>query len=614
MNIKNKLKSIFSPPAVTQEKGVAFFRQYLLHYLLLSFAIFASVAYMPSVYFALREKLYGIIVLDTIIICLIWFLLFKKISFFKKSLSMLIVFYLLGFGLLVGVGPAGAGPLWLLMFSIMTSVLLGTRPVLISLGVNIMTWAVLSIFVYLGLLPWVRTLPNASNLWIVIGINFVCVNVIAAVSVSVLINQVSKMFLKEKEIGIKLKKEIKIRTLAEKENRELLTKLHQSQKMEAIGTLAGGVAHDLNNVLTAQVCYPDLILMDLPDDSPLREPLLSIQKSGQKAAAIVQDLLTMARRGVVVTDIININHIVRDYIKSPELNKMKSFNRHVRIITELSTNLPNIVGSTVHIFNVIMNLTNNAAEAILNSGTITIATRKRYIEKPIQGYENFVKGDYAILSVSDTGTGIAGEDIEKIFEPFYTKKKMGRSGTGLGMAVVWGTVKDHNGHIEIQSKINFGTTFTIYFPVTREKIKPGRGAHKLKEYMGSRESILIVDDEKRQRQLASDILTKLNYSVTSVKSGEEAIEYMKTHSPDLVILDMIMKPGIDGCETYKQILKMHPGQNSIIASGFSENDRVKEAQELGAGEYIQKPYTFEKMGLAAKNALKRKGQSALTFL
>ncbi|MCK5100587.1 MAG: response regulator [Desulfobacteraceae bacterium] len=389
------------------------------------------------------------------------------------------------------------------------------------------------------------------------------------------------------------------------EREKAQNKLNHTQKMEAIGTLAGGVAHDLNNVLSAQVGYPELLLMDLAEDSPLREPILRIQESGQKAAAIVQDLLTMARRGVVVTDVINLNQVIDSYIQSQECEKLKQFYPDIIVKSNINTDLLNIMGSTIHLFKTIMNLVNNAAEAMPQGGNIIISTQNLYIDKPINGYDTVNEGDYVVLSVSDTGTGIAPADIEQIFEPFYTKKVMGRSGTGLGMAVVWGTVKDHKGYIDVQSTENFGTTFTLYFPITRKEISEQQQNLPIEAYMGTGESILIVDDVKEQRKIASDMLSRLYYLVASVASGEQALDYMEKNSVDLVILDMIMEPGIDGCETYKQISKLHPEQKAIITSGFSETGRVKETQRLGAGEYIKKPYTLETIGLAVKRELKK---------
>ncbi|MEA1876457.1 MAG: response regulator, partial [Bacteroidota bacterium] len=224
---------------------------------------------------------------------------------------------------------------------------------------------------------------------------------------------------------------------------------------------------------------------------------------------------------------------------------------------------------------------------------------------PLRGYDDVEEGDYIIFTVSDTGVGISSKDMERIFEPFYTKKVMGRSGTGLGMAVVWGTVKDHRGYIDVQSTEGKGTTFTLYFPVTRKEIDGKQEALPMEEYMGKGESILVVDDVEEQREIASRILKKLGYSVTSVSSGEEAVDYMKDNSADLLVLDMIMDPGIDGLDTYKGILELNSGQKAIIASGFSETDRVKEAQRLGAGKYIKKPYTLEKIGLAVKEELEK---------
>jgi CheY-like chemotaxis protein len=171
------------------------------------------------------------------------------------------------------------------------------------------------------------------------------------------------------------------------------------------------------------------------------------------------------------------------------------------------------------------------------------------------------------------------------------------------MAVVWGTVKDHNGYIDVESTEGKGTTFTLYFPVTRKELPEDRSDLAIESYSGNGESILIVDDVAEQREIASGMLKELGYSVVSVSSGEEAVEYLKTNKVDLLVLDMIMDPGMDGLDTYKKIIEIHPGQKAIIASGFSETDRVKAVQSLGARAYIRKPLLLEKMGLAVKKEL-----------
>ncbi|MBW2094317.1 MAG: PAS domain S-box protein [Deltaproteobacteria bacterium] len=392
---------------------------------------------------------------------------------------------------------------------------------------------------------------------------------------------------------------------AERERRELELRLQRAHKMEAIGTLAGGVAHDLNNILAGLVSYPELLLMQIPEGSKLRKPIETIQKSGEKAASIVQDLLTLARRGVAVTEVLNLNHIISDYLKSPEFENLQVNHPAVAVEADLETELQNIMGSPVHMSKTIMNLISNAVEAMPDGGKVIVSTRNRYLDAPIKGYAHVEEGEYAVVSVSDTGIGIPEKDLDRIFEPFYTKKVMGRSGTGLGMAVVWGTVKDHNGYIDVKSTEGQGTTFTLYFPVTRRQAAVHGHEVSLQDYQGKGETILVVDDIQEQRDVASSILEKLGYKVACVTSGEEAVEWMRSSTADLVVLDMIMNPGMDGLDTYKEILKLHPGQRAIIASGFSESGRVKEAQRLGAGAYVKKPYLMEKIGMAVRNELDR---------
>ncbi len=280
----------------------------------------------------------------------------------------------------------------------------------------------------------------------------------------------------------------------------------------------------------------------------------------------------------------------------------EQYGEDVEFEIELEPNLLHILGSPIHLSKTFMNLISNASEAMPTGGKVFISTRNQYVERTTNGREDLEEGDYVVLSIVDSGVGISREDLTRIFEPFYTKKAMGRSGTGLGMAVVWGTVKDHNGYIDLQSTAGKGTRFNIYFPATRREPTAKGATVSIEEYMGN-ESILLVDDIEEQREIASQILSKLGYSVTTASSGEEAIKYLKSKSADLVVFDIIMEPGIDGLETYKGIIELQPRQKAIIVSGYTETERVKEAQRLGVGSYIKKPYVMERIGLAVRREL-----------
>jgi PAS domain S-box-containing protein len=387
--------------------------------------------------------------------------------------------------------------------------------------------------------------------------------------------------------------------------RTLREEYQQAKKMEAIGTLAGGVAHDLNNILSGLVGYPEMLLLDLPADSPLRPSVEAIQQSGHKAAAIVQDLLTLARRGVVAKSAIDLNSVIKGYLQSPEGQQLLRDHPRIDFKTDLTSELLPIAGSEFHLGKVVMNLITNAMEAINGKGRVMVSTQNRYIDVPLQGYETVAEGDYIVLIVCDNGSGISSEDRQKIFEPFYTTKEMGRSGTGLGMAVVWGTVKDHQGYFDIDSQTDRGTQISVFFPVTRKEIDPESNQPALSDLQGRGESVLVVDDIKEQRDLAAMMLRRLNYAVTCVESGEKAVEVSRREAFDLVLLDMIMHPGIDGLETYRQLRVIHPDQRAIIASGFAATESVEAAKRMGVGAYVKKPYLIEQIGLAVKAELNR---------
>jgi len=394
------------------------------------------------------------------------------------------------------------------------------------------------------------------------------------------------------------------RKRTEEEQKKIEDRLHRAQKMESLGLMAGGVAHDLNNILSGIVSYPELLLMDLPEDSPLKKPIKTIQESGMRAADVVEDLLTIARGVATGKEALNLNTLIAEYLASAEHQKLEKTHSFIDLRTELDPDLLNLSGSPTHIKKTLMNLVTNASEAIEGSGTVTISTANCYLDEPLKGYEEVRTGEYAMLTVSDDGSGISFQDLERIFEPFYTKKVMGRIGTGLGLAVVWNSVQDHDGYINVKSSEK-GTVFELYFPTTREQVANEKEQVPLEDYLGQGEKILVVDDEERQREIASGILTRLGYNAETVSSGEEAIEYVKEHPVDLIVLDMVMPKGINGRKTYEEIIKIRPGQKAIIASGYAKTKEVDLAQELGAGKYIKKPYTLAKVGITVKEELEK---------
>lgn len=390
----------------------------------------------------------------------------------------------------------------------------------------------------------------------------------------------------------------------EKALRESEEKINRLKKMESLGLMAGGVAHDLNNVLSGIVSYPELLLLKLPKDSNLRKPIETMREAGKRSAAIVQDFLTVARGVAIHKEPLNLNDSIMEYMDSPEYKKLLQFHPGVTIKKDLDSKLLNIKGSPIHVKKVVMNLTSNASEAIKGTGSVVISTENRYLDRPLTAYEDIKIGEYAVLIVEDNGGGISSDDLKRIFEPFFTKKVMGRSGTGLGLTLVWNIVKDHEGYINIITDEQ-GTKFELYFPVTREAVADKKMPAPLESLYGHGETILVIDDVESQREISCLMLETLRYKPRSVSGGEEAVEYLKDNSADLLLLDMIMDPGINGRETYERIRKIHPGQKAIIVSGFAETDQVNETIRLGAGQFIKKPLILEELGMAVKQELEK---------
>ena len=390
---------------------------------------------------------------------------------------------------------------------------------------------------------------------------------------------------------------------SENEKFNLERKLERARRMESLGILAGGVAHDLNNILGPILGYPDLILSTLPQNSPIRGDIEMIKASAERASDVVQDLLTLARRGKYEMKVLSINKLISEYVNSSVFDSKKSKYPDVKVKLSLKENLSAVRGSEPHLAKAIMNLTINAFESMLHGGTLSIRTHIRTIPKQNLLLNEIPEGEYVIIEVEDSGYGIENEDLTRIFEPFYTRKEMGSSGSGLGLSVVLGVVEDHGGYVDVSTEKGIGTKFTIYLqpsPFLEENLTTPD-----KNLRGT-ENILVVDDGSEQRTLAERLITSLGYKVDSVDTGNAAIKKIKKKNFDLIILDMIIEDDFDGLDTFKEIIKFRPDQKAIIVSGYAETGRVKEARKLGVGKYIRKPYSLDKIGTAIRYELDRK--------
>ncbi len=376
------------------------------------------------------------------------------------------------------------------------------------------------------------------------------------------------------------------------ERHRLEEQLRRDEKMKVIGLMAGGVAHDLNNILSGILSYPELMLLDLDKHHKMRRPLEAIRKAGLDAAEVVADLLTVARGIAAGREVINPNVLIGEYLASPDFHQLSLRYPLIGVSSSLAGDLRNVRCSPIHIRKCLMNLITNGMEAIQSEGILTITTQNHRQLMPLpSNNQTLLEGDYAKITVHDSGSGIPADEIEHIFEPFYSKKVMGRSGTGLGLAVVWNTMRDHGGIVNVMSSA-LGTTFELYFPSAESKTVPA-AANNRQNVRGNGERVVVIDDDPLQRAIARDLLTGLNYSVVTLPSGEAAVDFLGTHTADILILDMIMDPGQNGRVTYEKILNIHPHQKALIASGYAEDDEVRATLALGAEGFVGKPYTLE---------------------
>lgn len=378
--------------------------------------------------------------------------------------------------------------------------------------------------------------------------------------------------------------------------------LNQAQKVQALGELAASIAHELSNVLSPLVGYPDIILAKLPEDTPVRSAMETLRDSADRASVITQDLLTFSKRSIYRDEVLNLNEFIKEYLRSQKCEAFKSEYPDIRISIDLGSDLKDIKGSATHLQNAFDNLLNNAAEATVGAGEISIKTENCMIETPINGVMTIPEGEFVVVTLSDKGTGISSVDMERIFEPFYTKKPLERKGTGLGLFIVQGIIQDHKGFIDAVSTEKQGTSFSLYFPVTSQKRGEQKEEPPAVTALGSG-NILVVDNEVSQREMMKAMLGSLGYECSTLASGEEGLEFIAESKVDLLILDVLMDSGISGIETFKRIRENYPDQKVIILSGFKSKETLEEISKIGPCRFMSKPCTLDQLGSAIKDEL-----------
>jgi signal transduction histidine kinase len=378
------------------------------------------------------------------------------------------------------------------------------------------------------------------------------------------------------------------RTRLEKERRQLAEQYYQSQKMEAIGQLTGGVAHDFNNLLTAINGFAELMQMKLSPDDPHRELLGNILRSGRRAADLVRQLLAFSRKQIIEPRILDLNIIVTD------LDKMlqRIIGEDVELKTVLAPDLWPVRVDPAQIEQVVVNLAVNARDAMPEGGRLTIETTNMVLDGVyISSHLEAKPGEHVLLAISDTGSGISEEDREHIFEPFFTTKETGR-GTGLGLATVYGIVKQSEGDIQVYSEKGIGTTFKVYLPRVKGTASSMPRVQDKSEIPTGTETVLLVEDDQSVRELSHRVLEYQGYTVLEARNAEEALQLSIRYPKPvhLLLVDVVM-PGMNGRALAEELAKTRPDMKTLFMSGYTGNAIARHGVLDPGVAFIQKPFS-----------------------
>ncbi len=392
-----------------------------------------------------------------------------------------------------------------------------------------------------------------------------------------------------------------ITELKELQKKQLLTeaRLQQAQKMESIGNLAGGIAHDFNNILFPIMGLSELLMEDLPAGSMEHENAQEIFKAGKRGRDLVKQILAFSRQNENQKKPIRVQQVLAEVLKLSRSTIPADIEIHQRIQGDCGL----VMADPTQVHQVAMNLITNAYHAVQKTGgKITVRLQQTHVARDDADHNGLTPGQYVVLTVSDDGSGMEKEVMDKIFEPYFTTKPQGK-GTGLGLAVVYGIVNDYGGDIQVESRVGEGTTFRVFFPLMRRAFD-AQAMEDATVYPGGTEHILLIDDEPSILRYETEMLTRLGYRITSRVNGVEALAAFQDHPNefDLVITDMSM-PNMTGEELARQLILIRFDIPIIICTGFSERIDRKKASEMGVKGFLLKPIVRSKMAKLVRSVI-----------
>jgi signal transduction histidine kinase/ActR/RegA family two-component response regulator len=552
---------------------VAVWRRRILSAVAWSYLGLGAIAAVIGISVAISHDIWSVVVFDTIALLVGAGLVLCPERFYRlKSISLIVLTYTVGGYFSYQFGPFAAGPLWLFAGPMLSGALFGWRAALGSIGFLVIVLFTIGALLARGSLNWPGEL--GVGIWFVISSSLVALSGMLSVSIGVLLDGVARAN-REREDAI--------------EARELLEQqLRHSQKMEAVGRLAGGIAHDFNNLLVAISGFTEFAMDTLEDDSSAVSDLSEVMDAVTRAKALTGQLLTFSRKNTLAPNRIDINASIRDASRLLEQLSREHIRLHIKLCTEpCSTKI-----DPDSLIQILVNAATNAADAMPEGGEITIETSRVQVDGSSSSLDDLEMepGEYAVVSVTDTGSGIAEDTLERIFEPFFTTKKTGE-GTGLGLSTSWAVVKQVGGYIHMTSELGRGSTLKCFFHFT-PWVAPKIDQARVMSQSRGNERILVVEDDEQVRKMLIRSLQAKGYEVLDASHAKDALALAQQPQIDLLVTDVIM-PGLNGRELAAKVAELHPKIAVLYVSGYSDDILTQKGILDDGLKLLKKPFQLD---------------------